>query len=55
MGKRFLHDVLPPYLSSDEKARCVEQGGETWDAKNRKVINKVNGILILFILYLSPF
>ena len=42
MAKRFMHDVLPPHLTDDEKSRCVEKGGEFWNAKKFKVVNKVS-------------
>lgn len=40
MSKKFLHDVLPPYLTPEEKIRCVEHGGEEWDAKTSQVVNR---------------
>jgi hypothetical protein len=44
MAKKFLHDVLPPYLTDEEKSRCVEHGGETWDENKFEVVNKVRSL-----------
>lgn len=41
MGKRLMHDALPPYLTPSEKGRCVQGGGEKWNAASSKVVNRV--------------
>lgn len=41
MGKRFVHDALPPYLSQAEKRRTVQADGERWNAKKMRVCNRV--------------
>merc|ERR1712150_45338 len=41
MGKRFIHDTLPPYLTQSESERCVENGGEKWHTGKSKVVNRV--------------
>jgi len=41
LGKRLMHDVLPPLLEPDEKARCVIGDGETWNSKKSAVVNRV--------------
>ena len=41
MGKRFVHDTLPPYLTPSESDRCVENGGEKWHSGKSKVVNRV--------------
>ena len=45
-----MHDVLPPYLSADEKLRCVEHGGEFWDPEDLQVVNKVSSIFLKYLL-----
>ncbi len=37
LGKRFLHDCLPPYLTPREEARSVGGNGEKWHAGKNKV------------------
>jgi len=41
MGKRLMHDVLPPHLEPGEKMRCVEADGEKWNTKKNAVFNRV--------------
>lgn len=37
MGKRFLRDALPPYLTVRETSRTVEGNGEKWNAAKQRV------------------
>ena len=41
MGKQFMHNALPPYLSSKESARSVASGGEKWSSSKNRVVNRV--------------
>jgi len=41
MGKRFMRDTLPPYLTAEEANRCVENGGERWHSGHARVVNRV--------------
>eukprot|EP00088_Acartia_fossae_P035081 TRINITY_DN3609_c0_g1_i10.p1 TRINITY_DN3609_c0_g1~~TRINITY_DN3609_c0_g1_i10.p1 ORF type:complete len:524 (-),score=84.78 TRINITY_DN3609_c0_g1_i10:327-1862(-) len=41
LGKKLMHDVLPPALELHEKARTVAGDGERWNAKNKCVVNRV--------------
>jgi len=41
MGKKLMHDVLPPALELSEKARTVTGDGEKWHQKKSCVINRV--------------
>ncbi|TRY71937.1 hypothetical protein TCAL_11489 [Tigriopus californicus] len=41
MGKRLMHDSLPPYLTPREVNRCVEGDGEKWSATKQTVVNRV--------------
>lgn len=41
MGKRLMHDSLPPYLTPRETNRCVEGDGEKWSATKQTVVNRV--------------
>ncbi len=41
MGKKLMHDTLPPYLSASEQSRCVQGDGERWNASKQRVVNRV--------------
>ena len=41
MGKRLMHDVLPPALEVSEKKRTVVGDGERWNANKQAVVNRV--------------
>ena len=41
MTKEFLRSSLPPRLSAYEAARTVQNGGEKWSRKLKKVVNRV--------------
>jgi len=41
LGKKLMHDVLPPALELHEKARTVAGDGEKWNSKNKCVVNRV--------------
>jgi len=41
LGKRLMHDVLPPALELHEKARTVAGDGEKWNSKKEAVVNRV--------------
>ena len=41
MGKRFVRDQLPPYITQDETNRSVENGGERWHSGLARVVNRV--------------
>jgi len=41
MGKRLMHDVLPPALELSEKARTVLGDGEKWNSSKNSVVNRV--------------
>lgn len=41
LGKRFMHAALPPFLAPQELTRCVVNGGEKWNAKKGRVVNRV--------------
>ena len=41
MGKQFMHNALPPFLSQKESARSVLTGGERWNASKSRVVNRV--------------
>lgn len=41
MGKKLMHSILPPYLTSQEEARSVQGGGERWHATKARVVNRV--------------
>ncbi|KAK2706655.1 hypothetical protein QYM36_014639 [Artemia franciscana] len=39
MGKKLIHDALPPILSHDERVRTIYNGGEHWE--DNDVVNRV--------------
>jgi len=41
LGRRLMHDVLPPALEVDEKMRTVAGDGERWHSKKNCVVNRV--------------
>jgi len=41
LGKKLMHDVLPPALEVSEKARTVAGDGERWHAAKSAVVNRV--------------
>jgi len=41
LGKRLMHNILPPHLEEDEKMRCVAGDGEQWNFKKKAVVNRV--------------
>eukprot|EP00095_Tigriopus_kingsejongensis_P010057 maker-scaffold99_size374999-snap-gene-2.25 protein:Tk10057 transcript:maker-scaffold99_size374999-snap-gene-2.25-mRNA-1 annotation:"nucleolar protein 66" len=41
MGKRFMHDALPPCLTPRELTRCSEGDGEKWCPEKMAVVNRV--------------
>jgi len=41
MGKKLMHDVLPPALELSEKARTVHGDGEKWNSSKNSVVNRV--------------
>jgi lysine-specific demethylase/histidyl-hydroxylase NO66 len=41
MGKRLMNISLPPYLTGQESARCVQAGGERWNVAKQRVVNRV--------------
>jgi len=41
MGKKLMHDVLPPALELSEKARTVVGDGEKWNSSKNTVVNRV--------------
>merc|ERR1719339_857273 len=41
MGKKLMHDVLPPALELSEKARTVLGDGEKWNSTKNSVVNRV--------------
>jgi len=41
LGKKLMHDVLPPHLEEHEKMRCVSGDGEKWNCKKNAVVNRV--------------
>ena len=41
MGKRLMHDILPPCLSDSELKRTVERDGERWNSGKSRVVNRV--------------
>ena len=36
-----MHISLPPYLTAQESNRCVQTGGERWNASKNQVVNRV--------------
>merc|ERR1712112_21547 len=41
LGKKLMHDVLPPALELSEKARTVAGDGERWHSIKKTVVNRV--------------
>merc|ERR1712121_310723 len=41
LGKKLMHDVLPPALELSEKARTVAGDGERWHSVKKTVVNRV--------------
>lgn len=41
MGKKLMHDALPPALELSEKARTVVGDGEKWNSSKNTVVNRV--------------
>jgi lysine-specific demethylase/histidyl-hydroxylase NO66 len=41
MGQKLMHVSLPPYLTAQESNRCVQTGGERWNASKNQVVNRV--------------
>ncbi|GAB1601475.1 ribosomal oxygenase 1-like isoform X2 [Argonauta hians] len=41
MGKKFLHDSLPPYISDSEKQFTINEQGERWNANSQCVMSRV--------------
>jgi len=41
LGKKLMHDVLPPALELSEKARTVFGDGEKWHSSKQAVVNRV--------------
>merc|ERR1712212_195211 len=41
MGKKLMHEVLPPALELSEKARTVVGDGEKWNSSKNTVVNRV--------------
>lgn len=41
MGKKFMHDTLPPVISKEEKARSISEQGEHWCSQRQTVISRV--------------
>jgi len=41
MGKKLMHDALPPALEVSEKLRTVAGDGEKWNSKKGCVVNRV--------------
>ncbi|XP_066974293.1 ribosomal oxygenase 1 [Macrobrachium rosenbergii] len=40
-GSSFIHDCLPPFLTEADKQCSAYGGGERWNAKKKKVVNRV--------------
>ena len=41
LGKKLMHDALPPALELSEKARTVFGDGEKWHSSKQAVVNRV--------------
>ncbi|XP_036363178.1 ribosomal oxygenase 1 isoform X2 [Octopus sinensis] len=41
MGKKFMHESLPPYISDGEKQYTIHEQGERWNGKSQSVVSRV--------------